>query len=162
MGRDMQNNKSEIIFITDSDWDIVDSHTCLVTDFNPLAAIKNGKVIAFDNATPYAYVSFECKKVSGNIKGYITQKFDFTHLWYVFKDRTVKENEEVIIIWSKTHYQNFIVNLFSRFMPKLWVMICPKDAYKLLSDEKYKPELSGEARYLATKAIVDLKPDVMK
>ena len=158
----MQNNESEIIFIKDSDWDIVESQVCLVTELNLLATIKDGKVMPLDNATSYACVSLKCKKVAGNIKGYITHKLDFIHLWYAFKDRTVKENEEVIILWSKTHYNNFFVNLFSRFMPRLWVMICPKDAYNLLSDEKYKPELSGEARYLATKAIVDLKPEVMK
>lgn len=157
----MKNNESEIVFLKDKDWDVFLGEACLVIDFFPLATVKNGKVIALDNTMPYARIDLKCKKVAGNIKGHITHKVDFMHLWYIFKDRTVKENEEVIIFWLKGYYKNF-ASLFSFAMPKLEVMICKKDAYHLMTDPTFRPELKGEARFVAERPIVDLKPDVMR
>lgn len=157
----MQRNESEIILRRDSEWDVFYQELCLVTDFRPLATIKDGKIIALDNTTPYAAIDLKCRKFAGSITGFITHKVDFMHLWYAFKDRTIKENEEVIIVWLKGYYKSF-ASLFSFAMPKLEVMICKKDAYNLMTDQNFKPELQGEARFLAEKPIVDLKPDVMK
>jgi len=113
-----------------------------------------------DRTTPYATVTMECKKLGKNIRGYITHKVDFRHLWAAFRDREVKENEEVIIIWTKKHYKRGV--LFSAFMPRLCVWVCPKGAFELLTDSDYKPELTGEARWNAMKPIIEWKPEVMK
>jgi hypothetical protein len=102
----------------------------------------------------------ECKKLGKDIRGYITHKMDFEHLWAAFKDRTVKEDEEVIIYWTKKHYKG-PAKLLSAFMPRLWVMICPKGAFELIINFDYKPELTGEARWNAMKPIIDWKPEVM-
>ena len=157
----MQNTESKITLLRDKEWDVFYKELCLVTDFCPLATIKNGKVITLGASTPYAAVDLKCRKFTGTIKGFITHKLDFMHLWHAFKDRTVKENEEVIIVWLKGYYKGF-ANLFSFAMPKLEIMICKKDAYNLMTDQNFKPELQGEARFLAEKPIVDLKLDVMK
>ena len=157
----MQNNKSDITLIKDSEWSVIDGEICRVITFTPWGLIKNGKVLAIDKTTPYASIIFECKKFSKKATGYITHKMDFEHLWAAFKERTVKQDEEVIILWSKKHYKRY-VKLFSAFMPKLWVMICPRGSFELKTDSIWKPELIGETRWNAAKPIVEWKPEVME
>ncbi len=157
----MRYNGSDFTLIKDSEWSVIDGEPCRVIDFIPWGSIKNGKVLAIDKTGPYASISLECKKFSKNVTGYITHKMDFEHLWAAFKERTVKQDEEIIIFWSKKNYKSY-AKLFSAFMPRLWIIICPKGAFELLIDPNYKPELTGEARWDATKPIVEWKPEVMK
>ena len=96
----------------------------------------------------------ECKKLGNNITGYITHKVDFKNLWAAFKTRGGKEDEEVLVFWTKKHYKKFVFS--SIFMPKLWVMICPKGAYDLLINPDAKPNLGGKPMI-----VVDWKPEVM-
>jgi len=147
--------------LKDSQWSAIDGELCRVVDFFPIASVKGGKILAIGK-TPYASVVLECKKLPTKIKGFITHKVDFIHLWTAFKERTIKEDEEVIIIWSKKHYKNIIYKIFSTFMPKLWVMVCPKGAFELHTNSNFKPELTGKARWLASQPIAEWKPEVMK
>ena len=145
----------------DSEWSVVDGEPCRITDFIPAATIEKGKVIAPNRTEPYASVVLECKKLSQQTKGFITHKMDFQHLCAAFKERGVGQNEEVIIFWSKKYLKNY-AKILSVFMPKLWVMICPKGAFELMTDPNFKPELGGEARWNAQRPIVEWKPEVMK
>ena len=157
----MQNEKPEIVLLKDSDWSIVDDSFCKVIDFSPLSILRNGEVIGSMDM-PYASIRIECTKLPKIAKGFITHKIDFIHLWYAFKERTISQNEEVLIIWSIKHYKSWITKLLSAIMPKLWVMVCKKDAYKLWTDKSYKPELTGETRFLAQMPITEWKPEVIE
>ena len=147
--------------LKDSDWSLIDSEACRVTEFTPIAVIQNGKVRTLGRAMPYASVTLECGKIPHHIEGFICHKVDFLQLWAAFKERPLGENEEVIIFWTKKHYKRFI-KIFSRFMPRLWVMVCKKGAFELMTDNKFRPELSGEARWKAKRPIVEWKPEVME
>lgn len=165
IGKKLQHIESKIALIKDKDWSAIDGEACRVIDFSPLGSVIdiNGKLLSEDKTTPYACITLECEKL-GQIEGYITHKMDFTHLWAAFKERTVKEDEEVIIFWTKKHYKvhSWVGRkLYSAFMPKLWVMICPKEAYDLITNQNFKPEIAGAARAKATSPIVDWKPEVM-
>ncbi|HEY5614491.1 MAG TPA: hypothetical protein VIL52_00580 [Bacteroidota bacterium] len=144
----------------DKEWSMLEDEPCRVSNFIPSASVKNGEVISSNNTEPYAEVMLESKKLSRQTKGYITHKIDFLHLWSAFKERGVGQNEEVVVLWSKKQLKNY-AKIFSLFMPKLWVMICPKGAFELMSDSNWKPELSGEARWNAQKPIVEWKPAVI-
>jgi len=159
-----QQRESKIILIKDSEWSVMDGEACRVTSFDTLGSLvsTDGKVHAMDKTTPYASVTIECQKLGKNITGYITHKMDFQHLWAAFKDRKVKDDEEVIICWTTKHYRYKLNKFLSPFMPKLWVMVCPKGAYELMVDSNYKPELWGEARWNAMKPITQWKPEVME
>lgn len=145
----------------DREWSIIDGEACRVISFNPSASIKDGKIISANKTEPYAAVILECKKIPQQVKGYITHKLDFKHLWIAFKERGINPNEEVIIFWSKKQLSGF-AKLFSLIMPKLWVMICQKEAFELMTDPNWRPELVGEARWNAEKPILDWKPEVMR
>lgn len=145
----------------DNDWSIIDSEPCRVIEFTPLASVENGKVVVSNKTEPYASVILECKKLPQQTKGFICHKMDFQHLWVAFKERGVRQDEEVIIFWSKKHLKSF-AKFFSTFMPRLWVMICQKGAFELITNPNSQPELQGEARFLAEKPIAEWKPEVMK
>jgi hypothetical protein len=157
----MDRNFADKDLLKDSQWSVIDGEPCRVIDFVPMASIKEGKIFAIDKTKPYASVALECKKLPTTKNGFITHKVDFMHLWAAFKERGVKQDEEVLIFWSKKNYTNIIYEIFSAFMPRLWVMICKKGAYKLLANPDSRPELHGEARYLAERPIVDWKPKSM-
>ncbi len=152
----------------DNEWGIIDGEPCRVIEFTPSASIQDKKVITSNKTEPYAFVILECKKLPDRIKGFICHKIDFQHLWAAFKERGVQQDEEVIILYSKKQLKNY-AKIFSAFMPRLWVMICKKGAFELMTEEierktdtNWKPELSGEARWNAIKPIAEWKPEVMK
>jgi hypothetical protein len=149
------------IMLKDSEWNVIDGEPCRVIDFTPMALVQNGEVVAPDITTPYASVTLECKKISNKVKGFVTHKVDFTNLWTAFKERGISDNEEVIIIWSIKHYKN-VYKKFLYFLPRMWVMICHKGAFEIMTDPNWKPELTGEARWNAEKPIVDWKSEVME
>ena len=159
----MQNKETEIVLLKDKDWSVIDEEPCRVSDFIPMGAKvgADGKVQSIDKVIPYASITIECEKLGKNIRGYITHEIDFKHLWAAFRERKVKEDEEVIIIWTMRNYK-VGVKYFSAFMPKLWVMVCAKGAFDLITNDNYKPELTGLARFDATKPITDWKPEVME
>ena len=158
--------KEEITLLKDEDWSLIDGELCRVIDFVPMgSSVKNGKVIAMNMTAPYASIHIECKKIPGKITGFITHKIDFINLWNAFKERGVKENEEVLIIWSIKHYKNKIFKVFSRVMPKLWVMIWRKGAFEMLVNLNQKTEsLTDEDiwKTLGTGPLAQWKPDVME
>lgn len=144
----------------DSEWGVIDGEPCRVTNFTPLAGmVRDGKVIATDKTTPYASIAFECKKIPNTIRGFITHKMDFANLWSVFKERGVKQDEEVIIFWSKKNYKVKILNLLPVFWPKLHIILCPKGAWEA-TDSSWNLELN-KFRWDEIK-IAEWKPEMMK
>ena len=156
------DESTEVALRKNSEWRAIDGERCRVTDFVPFSSIENGQVVTPDRTAPYASVVLECKRFPREVTGFVTHKIDFMHLWLAFKERTISQDEEVNIFWSKRHYRSIFHKIFSAFMPKLWVMVCPKGAFELSVDPNYKPELTGEARFKATRPIIDWKPEVMK
>lgn len=71
------------------------------------------------------------------------------------------ENEEVVIFWTMKHYKS-PYRLLAKGLPRMWVMICPKGALEVMTDDGARPDLDGVARLDATKPIVEWKPEVME
>jgi hypothetical protein len=143
------------------DWNIIDGLLCKVIEFIPIALIRNGKIHAANKAEPYASVILMCENGPNAIKAGICHKMDFQHLWAAIIVRGVHENEEVLICHRRKSLKKY-AKLFSVFMPKLFVMLCPKGAFDLLTDPKIRPDLQGEARFLAMKPIMQWKPEVLE
>ena len=154
---------SEITLLNNQDWTVIDGEFCKVIEFVQIGVFNNGKVTGIDKTTPYATIKLECKQIPSKIiTGLITHKLDFIHLYQAFKERGVAPNEEVIISWSVNHYKSWLYKAFSFMMPKLWVMICKNGAFELMTDPSSRPDLGGEARWLAEKPIIQWKPEVME
>lgn len=152
---------TDTILRKDSEWDVIDGEPCRVLEFVPLVSVQGDTILAPNKTDPYASVILNCKKYSKPIKGFICHKVDFEHLWEAFKDRGVKQDEEVIIFYGKKQLKIY-AKLISYFMPKFWVMICQKGVFELMTDPTNRPDLQGEGRFLAERPIVEWKPEVMK
>ena len=160
-----QKASPELSLLTDKEWSVIDGECCRVVQFEPFSHIIEGKIYG-PKAIPYASITLECKKVQDTITGFITHKIDFTHLWMVFEERTVKEDEEVIIYWTVKHYKfplKFISKYCSALFPKLWVLVCRKGHFEFIANPSWQPE-SGKRRSSREMLIpiVNLKPEVMK
>ena len=136
------NKKSEIILRKDSEWRLIENEFCLVKDFRPLmgSIVKDGMAISPVTSVPYASVELKCKKIQGEITGFICHKIDFINLWSVFKESGLNEEKvEVCIYWSTKHYNNIIAKILSCFLlvllgvtpfPKIFVMAYEKGTYE--------------------------------
>lgn len=179
------NETQKVTLLKDSDWSVIDGEICRVLEFTPLSAIvEEGQVKSSSKTLPYASVVIECPKIPGRATGYITHKVDFAMLWAAFKERTqvkgareeaqyesngsptfakngIATNEEVWLVWTQKNYISR-VGLMNKFFPRLIVMISPKGAYELVTDRNARPELTGEARYLAERPLVTWTPKAMR
>ena len=151
----------EIRLDTEREWNEFDGESFRVLEFTPYSSVKNGKIHTDKLTEPYAHaiLTLECKKVQGLIKGYVWHKIDFRNLWKVFKERTVQENEEVIIIWTKQNYKYTWCKYFSYFMPKLWIAIFPTGQLEFIADSNLKPESRNWEEMLTP--IELFKPNIM-
>jgi hypothetical protein len=152
-------------FLKDKDWESVQGKLCRAASFTPLASVKDGKVVAFDKTTPYASIEIddiELKKLQMPITGFITHRKDFLNLWHVFKERGVKKDEVVVVTWTKENYKSKLYKVLSSTWPKMIVMVFTQEGYLLTCDSNYKPDLTGEARFLKQKPIEEIKPQVLQ
>lgn len=153
------DNLSNIPLATDKQWSLIDGEVCRATNFSN-ALTDKGKF------TAYGSITIECKKLPNKITGIICHKIDFQNLYKAFTNPLIKETSntpaEVIFMWSKKKYNNLLISLFSFFMPKMVVLICPKEAYEFITNPDHKKEIHGEARFLKQKPIFEYKPEVIK
>ncbi len=149
----------ETLLRKDSDWYLVEGQICKVLEFTPLATVEDGEIRSVGRTMPYASVELQCDTLPHNVVGFITHKLDFEHLWAASNERTVGDDEELIIIRNKRGLKG-LAKLFSAFMPKLVVWVCKRGAYELITTEA-RPDLRGEARFQAERPIVEWKPKVM-
>jgi hypothetical protein len=130
--------------LRDSDWEPLDGEICRVLEFTPLAGRMEGaKVKSFTSGLPYASIELESPALAEPTTGFITHKLDFQHLWEVFNVRGVGDGEEVIVIWNKSNLKRVAKLLPRSTMPGLVVWVCPPNAYELMTDETFRPELDG-------------------
>jgi hypothetical protein len=138
--------------LRDSDWAPLDGEVCRVTTLTPLG---------FTKGMPYASVALDSTLLAEPTTGFVTHKLDFEHLSEAFSRRESEPNTEVLICWTKRHLRRS-AKLVARFMPRMWVMLCAENAYELITDQTYKPELDGLERFRAQEPIAQWKPDVME
>src|SRR6185436_2184368 len=91
---------------------------------------------------------------------YVTHKLDFHHLWNVFEERGVADDEEVIVIWQKSNLRG-VPRRLSRMMPGLIVWICRQGAFEIANDPRPLAGLEFSAWQAATDPIVRWEPDVL-
>jgi hypothetical protein len=153
------------VLLRDGDWTIVDGLMCTVSHFTPFAKVERGRVVSADRKKPYAEIALECTeggtKLPSDTVGAITHKLDFKHLWAAFIERGINDDEIVVIVWGKKYLKRSL-KMVSPFMPRLIVTIFKAEAYKLLRDKSYKPELRGEARYLAELPTAEWRPEALR
>jgi hypothetical protein len=152
---------TEVAFLRDEDWSVIDGVMCRVKEFTPMAGrVEGGRVVSSSKSMPYASIEFECAALPEDALGFITHKMDFLHVWSAFSEPGVGDDKEVLITWTKSHITG-LKRLTPRLLPKLWVAVCPKEAFELMTDGNFRPELTGMARYEAERPIAKWMPPGM-
>jgi hypothetical protein len=151
---------TDIVLRNDKEWSVIDGEVCRVTAFTPMARVEGGRVITLSKSAPYASIDVECPQLPEEATGFITHRIDFLHLWTAFNERGVGDDEEVLVFWTRKHLKSY-ARLMAKFMPRLWVMVCRKHAYELMTDDDFNPELTGLARFEAQRVLIEWKPEVM-
>jgi hypothetical protein len=148
----------------DISWNAVDMTMLRVLEFSPISTVEGTKVKSSSNFVPYAFLTVESieKTFNGRAVLYVTNRQDFTNLWRVFKEIGIKQDEDVVVVWSKKMYANWIYKVLSVFMPKMVVMVYRKESIRLIIDNDYQPELEGIERLEASLPVIHLKPKVIE
>ena len=149
----------------DGDWSAIDGRICEVLRFAPFARVDGGKVISTDRTMPYALITINCRESGVELPaesvGAINHKADFKRLWAAFVERGVGDDEKITILWSKQNLKP-AAKLISVFMPRLAVTIFKAEAYAIVSDFEYRPDIRGQARYPASLPLHHWQPGVWK
>ena len=144
----MTNNEKTVTFLTDKQWSIIDGEYCRLTEFIPLVGyVENGEVKSTDSRTPYGTITIECKKNPQKITGCITHKLEFLNLWRALKERELKPNEEVIIVWSKKNYKSILAKLTSIAQPKLRIVICSDSIWDIMVTKNWDSDAMENMMY---------------
>ena len=148
-------------FISNKDWSEVDGKLCKLVSFDTRNTTCVNDKVYTNTAGEYGRVVFHSSCSNEPIEGYIFHKVDFLNLHTIIKNRGVSEEQEVLFFYLNKNYKR-IYRIFKIFLPKLYLMVCKKDSFLLIEDKNFKPELKGEARYIASAPIFEIKPEVMK
>ena len=148
---------------TDSEWRAIEGLACRVTDFTPFSSVENGRVVAPNPTDPHASVTLECVGMPMPVKGLVTHRVDFTHLWEAFMERGVSDGEEVMVFWTRSHYKHRYMRLLWRVLPKMWVRIHPKGYLEMIERYCDPDHATGvgevDAAARAMPPIAEWKPD---
>jgi hypothetical protein len=137
-------------------WNKINGELCRVLDFIPHASVRNGKVESAGISTPYASLTLECPQISENIGCPIIHRVDFIHLWGIFKERGIKEGEEVLA--GRYEYNTVLGKLFSPFFPKMYILIYPIGSYNKFNDKSWWEKTKGEVLAREMKPITRRDP----
>jgi len=147
----------------DSEWRAIEGLACRVTEFAPFSSVEHGRVVAPNRTDPHASVMLECVGMPMPVRGFVTHRVDFIHLWAAFVERGVSDDEEVIVLWTRSHYQHRYMRLLWRIFPRMWLRIYPKGSLEIIrrySDPDHAPGLGEmEAAASAMLPIAEWKPD---
>lgn len=151
--------KDEIVVSVDIPWSDIDAEVCRVQKY--LSPKEMDETIAAGGFGARCCLLVECSKFEKKLLIPVFHKIDFNNLKSLFKTRGIATGEEVLISWSKRYYKNFLYRKIYFFLPRFWIMVCKKNAYELMFDSNYRPDLKGEARSLEEKPLLVVKPSVL-
>jgi len=165
--RRLQAKRMQQEMRTDREWSAIEQQACRVIDFTPFASVENGEVVAPNISDPYALVTLECTGMPTPVKGFITHKVDFAHLWAAFEERGLSDDEEVIVFWTAKDYKYGFLRFLSRVLPKMWVTVRRKGSSEILQKlcdptRPSEPGFDWMAAMRAIEPIVEWKPEVMR
>lgn len=161
IGGTMQDDNTLPLIGRDISFSSIDKEVLIAKRFGQLSRVEDGKVHAFDKNMPYGFLEVEGETFEGAAMLTLTHKDDFLHVWQAFEERGIGKDEEALVIWTDSNYKNKVFSAMKATMPKIIVWICPNGAYRIMHESNYKPELSGEARFIAKAPIVEIKSEVM-
>jgi hypothetical protein len=119
-------------------WKQVDGHFLRVRWCSFFASIEDGTIKA-DPMGAYAALEVECPSLTGDAVIVVSSKADFRHLWELYKERQVADDEEVLLVYAPVD-QKRVWELIRTLLPCLDIMVYPKGHLKEAYDPKFRPQ----------------------
>jgi hypothetical protein len=119
-------------------WKQVEGHFLRVRWCSFFASIEDGTI----NAAPigaYAALEVECPSLTGDAVIVVSSKADFRHLWELYKERQVADDEEVLLTYAPVG-QKISWGLIRMLLPCLHIMVYPKGHLEEAYDPKFRPQ----------------------
>ena len=152
-----EKSTSKPILSKDIPWNQIKGEFCRVKAFLPFGKVEKGKVEAPLIPNPYAILDVESPKKLPPKGAFlpVAHKIDFKHLWEAFRERGVKEDEEVLVVYhpeAPSNVPEFTAKMFeSAIFPKLHIWICKKGLLEKLYDEDYQEKV-GYMKFFSEEA----------
>jgi hypothetical protein len=119
-------------------WKQVEGHFLRVRWCNFFASIEDGTIKA-DPIGAYAALEVECPSLTGDAVIVVSSKADFRHLWELYKERQVADDEEVLLSYAPAD-QKRLWEPIRMLLPCIDIMVYPKGHLKQAYDPKFKPQ----------------------
>ncbi len=130
-------------------WKKVRGEALRVKSFSPIARIVDGDFSAPPVPLPYAMVTVECPGLPCDASILVSHKVDFCHLWELYEERKVQDDEEVLLFYDPVGKKR-LGRLLRSVLPCLAIYVYPKGHLEEIYDPDFHPQ-SAEAwfRYRA-------------
>jgi hypothetical protein len=119
-------------------WKQVEGHFLRVKWCSFFASIEDGAVKT-DPTGAYAALEVECPSLTGDAVIVVSSKADFRHLWELYKERQVADDEEVLLTYAPVD-QKGSWGLMRTLLPCLHIMVYPKGHLKEAYDPRFEPK----------------------
>ena len=122
----------------DIPWSTVEGQLCKVIVFVPISTIESGKIkepamkLAYGGVT-VEVMGFESRNIPKQIVLPVLHRLDFRNLWYLYEERGVGPQEEVLISYDPLKRKK-IIGLFHRSLPSLPIKVYRCGSIQLIYD----------------------------
>ncbi len=123
-------------------WKRVEGELLRVKSCHFVASIENGVVKAAPVGA-YGVLVVECPNLTGEALIMVSQKVDFKHLWELYKERQVADDEEVLLGYAPVGERG-LGRLVRMFLPCLDIMVYPRGHLEEIYDPKFKPQSGAD------------------
>jgi hypothetical protein len=119
-------------------WKNVEGHFLRVRWCSFFASIENGTIKA-DPVGAYAALEVECPSLSNSALVIVSAKADFRHLWELYRERQVADDEEVLLSYAPGDQKRFWEPI-RMLMPCLDIMVYPRGHFKQAYSPGFRPK----------------------
>jgi hypothetical protein len=119
-------------------WKQVEGHFLRVRWCSFLASIEDSTIKA-DQIGAYAALEVECPSLTGDAVIVVSSKADFRHLWELYKERRVADDEEVLLVHVPVDEKR-TGTLIATLLPCLDIMVYPKGHFRQAYNPLFTPQ----------------------
>jgi len=119
-------------------WEQVEGHFLRVKWCSFFASIEDGTIKA-DPIGAYGALEVECPSLTGDAVIVVSSKADFRHLWELYKERQVADDEEVLLRCTPVDQKRF-GRLIGVLLPCLDIMVYPKGHFRQAYNPRFRPQ----------------------
>jgi hypothetical protein len=122
-------------------WETVKGDCFRVKGFSKFASMTGRRVNQPSVPFLYALLTVECPKLPGEASILVSNKVDFKHLWELYEERRVGDDEEVLLFYHPLGKKRLgkLGRLMKSFLPCLDILVYPKGHLEEMYDKTFHP-----------------------